>query len=210
MSTIHLSVLASHLENSLFGLLRTSSIEVVTTTLDDSQRRLWRRGEELDVLSWDLRREHRVLGTLCIVSNFTCDMSTEGTICTHLQPVHGALDISHTAHESVPLQEVDGGHAELLTALLTAVHLLDGVDPERDDLLTDGAGEAQARHHAAPDLVHNEIGVYNRPLLQERSEVGLGVPAAVLARAGRLIVHGCAERQHAENLSIRVVSYRTR
>lgn len=174
------SILAHHLEDCLFGLLGTGSVQVVTTTLDKGQSRFDRGSEQLDLLFRNGNREHRILRTL--------------------QPVHRALDIEEAADQTISLHEVDERHKELLPPLVATVDLLDGLVPERQDVLTDCTREAQASDHATPYFVNDKLGVGNRPLLQEWREVDPGVPSAQFARARRLVVHGCSQRKHAEDL----------
>jgi hypothetical protein len=154
------SVLANHLQDRLLGLLLAGSVQIMSATLDQGERRLGRGSEQLDLLFWDSSREDRIL--------------------LSLQPVYWTLDISEAADETIPLHEVEGCHAKLLATFLAAVHFFHSLIPKGQDFLADSSREAQASNHASPDLINNKIRIGDRPLLQERSEVVLGVPSALL------------------------------
>jgi hypothetical protein len=114
---------------------------------------------------------------------------------TYLQPVHRALDISGAQHQAVTLQKTGEGHSDLLSALITLVHVLQRLVPEGQQLGRDGAAEADRGNQASPDILDDEVwgGLRASPRVVKGAELGLGVPASLLSGLDRLGVERSAE-----------------
>lgn len=121
---------------------------------------------------------------------------------THLKPVNGALDVSQAEKQTIPLEKVDHGDPQLLSALVPAIDLLERLVPERERFRRWVASEAYRRNETAPNVIDDKVrrGRSAVPVLVEGAKLSLGVPAAFLARLGGLVVHGRAKRENAEDL----------
>jgi len=121
---------------------------------------------------------------------------------THLKPVNGALDVSQAEKQTIPLKEVDNGDPQLLSALVSAINLLECLVPERERFRRWVASEAYRRNETTPNVIDDKVrrGRSAVPVLVEGTELRLGIPAAFLARLGGLVVHGRAKWENAEDL----------
>lgn len=123
------------------------------------------------------------------------------TKAAYLQPIHRAPNIPQPQQQPITREQVDEGALELPAALVAAVDRLERRGPELERRGGYGVREAQAADHAAPDVVDDEVGGRGgAPAVQEGHQLGLGVPGAVGARFGGLVVHGRAQGDDSEYL----------
>lgn len=122
-----------------------------------------------------------------------------------------ALHIPKPQEQPIPRNQVQQRLSRLLASLLASIHLLEHAGPVRGNLGGSVVAKPNTAHHATPHMVNNKTFVRassgcrwgcrrrGRPLVQERAQQRLGVPASLLPRRARLIIHRRPQQQQARD-----------